>query len=71
MKTQFIVLIVAIVFLQLLSQSEAIFSAIAGLLSNLLGKRDLRHLDLDQFDDMFDQPEISAADMKFLQDLLR
>uniref|UniRef100_A0A1W7RB05 Antimicrobial peptide n=1 Tax=Hadrurus spadix TaxID=141984 RepID=A0A1W7RB05_9SCOR len=71
MKTQFVVLLVAIVFLQLLSQSEAMIGAMIGALANLLGKRDLRNLDLDQFDDMFDQPEISAADMKFLQDLLR
>uniref|UniRef100_A0A1W7RB19 Antimicrobial peptide n=1 Tax=Hadrurus spadix TaxID=141984 RepID=A0A1W7RB19_9SCOR len=70
MKTQFIVLMVAIVFLQLLSQSEAILGLVSTLL-NLFGKRDLRNLDFDQFDDMFDQPEISAADMKFLQDLLR
>uniref|UniRef100_A0A1W7RAZ2 Antimicrobial peptide n=1 Tax=Hadrurus spadix TaxID=141984 RepID=A0A1W7RAZ2_9SCOR len=71
MKTQFVVLMVAIVFLQLLSQSEAFITGLLNTLSNMFGKRDLRNLDLDQFDDMFDQPEISAADMKFLQDLLR
>uniref|UniRef100_A0A1W7RB20 Antimicrobial peptide n=1 Tax=Hadrurus spadix TaxID=141984 RepID=A0A1W7RB20_9SCOR len=70
MKTQFVVLMVAIVFLQLLSQSEAIVGLVSTLMK-LFGKRDLRNLDFDQFDDMFDQPEISAADMKFLQDLLR
>uniref|UniRef100_A0A1W7RB07 Antimicrobial peptide n=1 Tax=Hadrurus spadix TaxID=141984 RepID=A0A1W7RB07_9SCOR len=71
MKTQFIVLMVAIVFLQFLSQSEAFLGEMINGLVKLIGKRDLRNLDFNQFDDMFDQPEISAADMKFLQDLLR
>nr|P0C8W2.1 RecName: Full=Non-disulfide-bridged peptide 5.6; Short=NDBP-5.6; Flags: Precursor [Hadrurus gertschi] len=68
MKTQVIIFIMAVVFLQLLSQSEAF---IFDLLKKLVGKRELRNIDLDQFDDMFDEPEISAADMRFLQELLK
>uniref|UniRef100_P0DRH4 Antimicrobial peptide VpCT2 n=1 Tax=Mesomexovis punctatus TaxID=1532993 RepID=NDBT2_MESPU len=71
MKTQLVVLIVALVFMQLFAQSEAFWSTIWNAAKSLIGKRGLRNLDdLDQFDDSF-EPELSEADLKYLEDLLR
>uniref|UniRef100_A0A1V1WBL7 Putative NDBP n=1 Tax=Superstitionia donensis TaxID=311983 RepID=A0A1V1WBL7_9SCOR len=72
MKTQFVILIVALVLMQMFAESEAIFGAIWNGIKSLFGKRGLRDLDLDDnmFDDMY-EPELSAADLKMLQDLFR
>uniref|UniRef100_P0DRH6 Antimicrobial peptide VpCT4 n=1 Tax=Mesomexovis punctatus TaxID=1532993 RepID=NDBT4_MESPU len=71
MKTQFVILIVAIVILQLISQSEALWGALLGLGSTLLSKLGKRGVqNMDQFDDIF-EPELSEADLRYLQDLLR
>nr|I0DEB5.1 RecName: Full=Amphipathic peptide CT1; Short=VsCT1; AltName: Full=Non-disulfide-bridged peptide 5.11; Short=NDBP-5.11; Flags: Precursor [Mesomexovis subcristatus]AFH87946.1 CT1 precursor [Mesomexovis subcristatus] len=68
MKTQIVILIVAVLFLQLVSQSDAFLKGIIDTVSNWLGKRGLKNL--DQYNDLFDG-EISDADIKFLKDLMR
>uniref|UniRef100_A0A1V1WBL3 Putative NDBP n=1 Tax=Superstitionia donensis TaxID=311983 RepID=A0A1V1WBL3_9SCOR len=73
MKTQFVILIVALVFMQMFSESEAgfwgdVWSGIKTVGKNLLGKRGLKKL--DQYDDMY-EPDLDAADLEFLKELLR
>uniref|UniRef100_A0A1V1WC01 Putative NDBP n=1 Tax=Superstitionia donensis TaxID=311983 RepID=A0A1V1WC01_9SCOR len=73
MKSQLVVLIVALVFMQMFSESEAgfwgnVWEGIKSVGKNLLGKRGLRNM--DQFDDLY-EPDLSPADLKFLQELLR
>nr|I0DEB6.1 RecName: Full=Amphipathic peptide CT2; Short=VsCT2; AltName: Full=Non-disulfide-bridged peptide 5.12; Short=NDBP-5.12; Flags: Precursor [Mesomexovis subcristatus]AFH87947.1 CT2 precursor [Mesomexovis subcristatus] len=68
MKTQIVILIVAVLFLQLVSQSDAFLKGIIDTVSKLFGKRGLKNL--DQYNDLFDG-EISDADIKYLQDLMR
>uniref|UniRef100_P0DRH3 Antimicrobial peptide VpCT1 n=1 Tax=Mesomexovis punctatus TaxID=1532993 RepID=NDBT1_MESPU len=70
MKNQFAVLLVALVLLQLFSQSEAFWSTLLSIGKSLLGKRGLRNFDLEQMDDTY-EPELSEADLRYLQDLLR
>uniref|UniRef100_A0A1V1WBK9 Putative NDBP n=1 Tax=Superstitionia donensis TaxID=311983 RepID=A0A1V1WBK9_9SCOR len=74
MKTQFLVLIVALVFTQIFSEAEAagfwgkLWEGVKSVGKSLLGKRGLRNV--DQFDDLY-EPDLSPADLKFLQELLR
>nr|I0DEB3.1 RecName: Full=Amphipathic peptide VmCT1; Short=CT1; AltName: Full=Non-disulfide-bridged peptide 4.13; Short=NDBP-4.13; AltName: Full=Non-disulfide-bridged peptide 5.13; Short=NDBP-5.13; Flags: Precursor [Vaejovis smithi]AFH87944.1 CT1 precursor [Vaejovis mexicanus] len=68
MKTQFVILIVAVVLLQLISHSEAFLGALWNVAKSVFGKRGLRNF--DDLDDTF-EPEMSEADLKYLQDLLR
>uniref|UniRef100_P0DRH5 Antimicrobial peptide VpCT3 n=1 Tax=Mesomexovis punctatus TaxID=1532993 RepID=NDBT3_MESPU len=68
MKTQIVILIVAVLVLQLVSQSDAFLQGIIDTVGKWLGKRGLKNL--DQYNDLFDG-EISDADIKFLQDLMR
>nr|P0DJ03.1 RecName: Full=Peptide Hp1035; AltName: Full=Non-disulfide-bridged peptide 5.10; Short=NDBP-5.10; Flags: Precursor [Heterometrus petersii] len=70
MKTQFVILLVALVLFQMFAQSEAIFSAIGGFLKSIFGKRGLQDLDMDDLDQLFDG-EISQADINFLNQLMR
>nr|AOF40228.1 venom peptide HtAMP3 [Hadogenes troglodytes] len=68
MKTQFVVLLVALVLLQMFAQSEAIWGALLSGVADLLGKRGLKNL--DDFDDIFDD-DLSSADLEFLKQLMR
>uniref|UniRef100_T1E7M2 CYLIP-Cer-3 n=1 Tax=Cercophonius squama TaxID=1330404 RepID=T1E7M2_9SCOR len=68
MKTQFIILVLAVVLLQMFSQTDAFLSGIWNAVKGILGKRGVRNL--DQFDDIF-EPDMSDADMRVLQQLYR
>nr|L0GAZ8.1 RecName: Full=Antimicrobial peptide UyCT5; Short=CT5; AltName: Full=Non-disulfide-bridged peptide 4.18; Short=NDBP-4.18; AltName: Full=Non-disulfide-bridged peptide 5.20; Short=NDBP-5.20; Flags: Precursor [Urodacus yaschenkoi]AGA82756.1 antimicrobial peptide CT5-NDBP-5.16 precursor [Urodacus yaschenkoi] len=68
MKNQFAILLLAVVFLQLISQSDAIWSAIWSGIKGLLGKRGLKNA--DRLDELFDG-DISDADLDFLRELMR
>nr|Q8MTX2.1 RecName: Full=Cytotoxic linear peptide IsCT2; AltName: Full=Non-disulfide-bridged peptide 4.2; Short=NDBP-4.2; AltName: Full=Non-disulfide-bridged peptide 5.3; Short=NDBP-5.3; Contains: RecName: Full=Cytotoxic linear peptide IsCT2f; Flags: Precursor [Opisthacanthus madagascariensis]AAL12486.1 anti-microbial linear peptide IsCT2 precursor [Opisthacanthus madagascariensis] len=71
MKTQFAILLVALVLFQMFAQSEAIFGAIWNGIKSLFGRRALNNdLDLDGLDELFDG-EISQADVDFLKELMR
>nr|I0DEB4.1 RecName: Full=Amphipathic peptide CT2; Short=VmCT2; AltName: Full=Non-disulfide-bridged peptide 4.14; Short=NDBP-4.14; AltName: Full=Non-disulfide-bridged peptide 5.14; Short=NDBP-5.14; Flags: Precursor [Vaejovis smithi]AFH87945.1 CT2 precursor [Vaejovis mexicanus] len=69
MKTQFVILIVAVVLLQLIANSEAFLSTLWNAAKSIFGKRGLRNL--DNLDDDIFEPEMSEADLRYLQDLLR
>uniref|UniRef100_T1DMR8 CYLIP-Uro-4 n=1 Tax=Urodacus manicatus TaxID=1330407 RepID=T1DMR8_UROMN len=68
MKNQFVLLLLAIVFLQLISQSDAFFSALLSGIKSLFGKRGLENM--DKFDELFDG-KLSDADLDFLRELTR
>nr|H2CYR5.1 RecName: Full=Cytotoxic linear peptide; Flags: Precursor [Pandinus cavimanus]AEX09223.1 cytotoxic linear peptide precursor [Pandinus cavimanus] len=67
MKTQFAILLIALVLFQMFSQSEAFLGGLWKAMSNLLGKRGLN--ELDDLDELFDG-EISQADIDFLKELM-
>nr|R4JJN6.1 RecName: Full=Pantinin-3; AltName: Full=Non-disulfide-bridged peptide 4.22; Short=NDBP-4.22; AltName: Full=Non-disulfide-bridged peptide 5.23; Short=NDBP-5.23; Flags: Precursor [Pandinus imperator]AGK88382.1 pantinin 3 [Pandinus imperator] len=67
MKTQFAILLIALVLFQLLSQSDAFLSTIWNGIKSLLGRRGLN--ELDNLDELFDG-EISQADIDFLKELM-
>uniref|UniRef100_T1DEJ9 CYLIP-Uro-5 n=1 Tax=Urodacus manicatus TaxID=1330407 RepID=T1DEJ9_UROMN len=68
MKNQFVLLFLTIVFLQMISQSDAIFKAIWSGIKSLFGKRGLENM--DKFDELFDG-DFSEADLDFLRELTR
>nr|Q8MMJ7.1 RecName: Full=Cytotoxic linear peptide IsCT; AltName: Full=Non-disulfide-bridged peptide 4.1; Short=NDBP-4.1; AltName: Full=Non-disulfide-bridged peptide 5.2; Short=NDBP-5.2; Contains: RecName: Full=Cytotoxic linear peptide IsCTf; Flags: Precursor [Opisthacanthus madagascariensis]AAM76913.1 cytotoxic linear peptide IsCT1 precursor [Opisthacanthus madagascariensis] len=68
MKTQFAILLVALVLFQMFAQSDAILGKIWEGIKSLFGKRGLS--DLDGLDELFDG-EISKADRDFLRELMR
>nr|L0GCI6.1 RecName: Full=Antimicrobial peptide UyCT3; Short=CT3; AltName: Full=Non-disulfide-bridged peptide 4.17; Short=NDBP-4.17; AltName: Full=Non-disulfide-bridged peptide 5.15; Short=NDBP-5.15; Flags: Precursor [Urodacus yaschenkoi]AGA82755.1 antimicrobial peptide CT3-NDBP-5.15 precursor [Urodacus yaschenkoi] len=68
MKNQFVLLLLAIVFLQMIFQSDAILSAIWSGIKSLFGKRGLENM--DKFDELFDG-DLSEADLDFLKELMR
>uniref|UniRef100_A0A224XGS5 Putative Non Disulfide Bridge Peptide n=1 Tax=Megacormus gertschi TaxID=1843536 RepID=A0A224XGS5_9SCOR len=69
MKTQFVILIVAMVLVQMFSQSDATFwEGLWNGIKSVVGKRGLKNLD---FDDL-SEPEMSDADLnRFLRELMR
>uniref|UniRef100_A0A1V1WC73 Putative NDBP n=1 Tax=Superstitionia donensis TaxID=311983 RepID=A0A1V1WC73_9SCOR len=74
MKTQLVFLIVALVLVQMFSGSDAegfwgkLWSGVKSAASSILGKRGLKNI--DQYDDFY-EPDLSAADLKLLQELFR
>uniref|UniRef100_T1DEI3 CYLIP-Cer-1 n=1 Tax=Cercophonius squama TaxID=1330404 RepID=T1DEI3_9SCOR len=68
MKTQFIILVLAVVFLQMFSQTDAFLSTVWNAVKGIFGKRGVRNL--DQFDHLF-EPDMSDADMRYLKQLFR
>nr|AOF40227.1 venom peptide HtAMP2 [Hadogenes troglodytes] len=68
MRTQLAVLLVALVLLRMIAQSEALWGEIWNTVKGLIGKRGLRNL--DDLDDVFDD-DLSAADLEFLKQLMR
>nr|P0DJO4.1 RecName: Full=Amphipathic peptide CT2; Short=StCT2; AltName: Full=Non-disulfide-bridged peptide 4.15; Short=NDBP-4.15; AltName: Full=Non-disulfide-bridged peptide 5.17; Short=NDBP-5.17; Flags: Precursor [Scorpiops tibetanus] len=67
MKTQFAVLIISMILMQMLVQTEAGFwGKLWEGVKSAIGKRSLRNQ--DQFDNMFDS-DLSDADLKLLDDL--
>uniref|UniRef100_C5J887 Amphipathic peptide OcyC2 n=1 Tax=Opisthacanthus cayaporum TaxID=573324 RepID=NDB4T_OPICY len=69
MKTQFAILMIAVVLMQMLVQTEGgILGKIWEGVKSLIGKRGLKKL--DQLDDTFDS-DLSDADVKLLREMFK
>uniref|UniRef100_A0A224XGG9 Putative Non Disulfide Bridge Peptide n=1 Tax=Megacormus gertschi TaxID=1843536 RepID=A0A224XGG9_9SCOR len=67
MKSQFAILVITVILMQMLVQTEAdIWGSIWNGVKSVLGKRGLKKL--DQLDDGFDS-DLSDADLKYLEDM--
>nr|API81365.1 venom toxin [Hemiscorpius lepturus] len=73
MKTQFAILVITLILMQTIVQTEAgffgkLWEGIKGAVSNAIGKRGLR--DVDQLDDLYDF-DLSDADVKLLREFFK
>uniref|UniRef100_A0A224X8J5 Putative Non Disulfide Bridge Peptide n=1 Tax=Megacormus gertschi TaxID=1843536 RepID=A0A224X8J5_9SCOR len=69
MKSQFAILVITVILMQMLVHTEAnIWGTIWSGVKSIFGKRGLRNL--DQLDDVFDS-DLSDADLKLLKQMFK
>nr|AOF40233.1 venom peptide HtAMP8 [Hadogenes troglodytes] len=70
MKSQFVILVISVILMQMLVQTEGgILGNIWEGVKSLFGKRGLRNL--DQLDDLFDDSDLSDADLRLMRQMFK